>query len=212
MVGKSKAQAMETRSQLLDSAEAVFFDKGYAHTRLMDIANHAGMTRGAIYWHFKNKVDLFEAMVDRVRLPIDEIAEAHSDDKEDDPLGKMQQFSTEFLQQLANDNRRRRVFTILFHRFELNGEAQDLEARQKIAFGACTDRIERALKNAVNKGQLPAKLDTHKAAIAKHAYFTGIIYNWLFMPEQFDLTEMAQILVNNFYFMLQNSPHLLVGD
>lgn len=70
MARKTKEDALETRNQLLDAAEKVFFDKGFSQTSLMDIAEAAGLSRGAIYWHFKNKGDLFEAMADRIRLPL----------------------------------------------------------------------------------------------------------------------------------------------
>ncbi|MCU4676630.1 TetR family transcriptional regulator [Catenovulum sp. 2E275] len=208
MVRKTKEETLETRNQLLDAAEEVFYTKGYAQTTLMDVANHCGMTRGAIYWHFKNKVDLFEAMVDRVRTPLDALAEEPADENEADPLKKMREFSIQFLKDVCHDEQRRRVFTILFHRFETNGEVSELDQRQQTAFCECTDRIERGLKNAVNKGQLPQDLDTKKAALIKHGYFGGLMTNWLFMPDLFDLDSMAESIVDNYIFMLKNSPFL----
>lgn len=211
MVRKTKEETLATRNQLLDAAEEVFYTKGYAQTTLMDVANHCGMTRGAIYWHFKNKVDLFEAMVERVRTPLDALAEEPADDNEFDPLNKMREFSIKFLKDVFHDEQKRRVFTILFHRFEMNGSVPELELRQQQAFCECTDRIERGLKNAVNKGQLPQDLDTKKAALIKHGYFAGLMNNWLFMPEAFSLEEMAESVVDNYIFMLKQSPFLRVN-
>lgn len=208
MVRKTKEETLATRNQLLDAAEIVFYEKGYAHTTLMDIANHVGMTRGAIYWHFKNKVDLFEAMVDRVRTPLDALAEEPADENEAEPLTKMREFSIQFLKDVCQDEQRRRVFTILFHRFEINGEVSELEQRQQVAFCECTDRIQRGLINAVKKGQLPDDLDTKKAALLKHGYFAGMLNNWLFMPDLFDLNEMAESIVDNYLYMLKHSPFL----
>src|SRR5690606_10590111 len=62
MARRTKAEAMETREQILDAAELVFHRKGVSCTSLNDIAAEAGVTRGAIYWHFKNKHDVFIAM------------------------------------------------------------------------------------------------------------------------------------------------------
>ena len=72
MVRKTKEEAQETRNLILDTAEAVFSEKGVSRTTLNDIAKAADLTRGAIYWHFKNKADLFDAMLQRVILPMDE--------------------------------------------------------------------------------------------------------------------------------------------
>lgn len=208
MVRKTKEETLATRHQLLDAAEIVFYQKGYAHTTLMDVAKHVEMTRGAIYWHFKNKVDLFEAMVDRVCTPLDALAEEPADENEADPLKKMREFSVQFLKDMIHDEQKRRVFTILFHRFEINGEVAELEEKQQQSFRDCTDRIERGLLNAVNKGQLPENLDTRKAALIKHGYFAGLMNNWLFMPQSFDLEAMAECIVDNYIFMIKNSPFL----
>jgi AcrR family transcriptional regulator len=54
-----------TRSLLLDAAEEVFADKGFAPASLDDIASAAGYTKGAIYKHFATKEDLFFAVSDR---------------------------------------------------------------------------------------------------------------------------------------------------
>lgn len=208
MVRKTKEQAMATRELLLDAAEEVFFAKGYSLSTLMDIANQAQLTRGAIYWHFKNKESLFEAMLERVHLPIELLAEASTDVNEPDPLGKFRQFSIDFLKKVAIDVHWQRVFSIMFHKFEYNGEVTQIEQRQQTGIIECTDRVERSLHNAISKGQLPKDLDTHQAALAKHAYFSGIISNWLFHPQQYDLFDNADSLVDNFFFMLEHSPHL----
>ena len=58
MVRRTKEEAQETRNSILDAAERVFFEKGVSRTSLADIAQAAGVTRGAIYWHFAHKSDL----------------------------------------------------------------------------------------------------------------------------------------------------------
>ena len=54
---RTKKDAELTRQQLLKAGFKVFGDKGYAAARLSDVAEEAGVTRGAIYWHFENKKD-----------------------------------------------------------------------------------------------------------------------------------------------------------
>ena len=62
MAKKTRLEALETRNQILDTAERVFSQKGVSRTTLADIADAAGFTRGAIYGHFKNKADVFAAL------------------------------------------------------------------------------------------------------------------------------------------------------
>src|ERR1700682_3915435 len=86
MARRTKEEAQGTRHRLLDAAEHVFHEKGVAHASLEEIAAAAEVTRGAIYWHFKDKAELFDAMMQRVVLPVEEML-AHSDCcAEADPL------------------------------------------------------------------------------------------------------------------------------
>ena len=66
MARRTKEDAQKTRELLIEAAENVFYDKGVSKASLSDIAESAGVTRGAIYWHFKNKHDVFEAMIERL--------------------------------------------------------------------------------------------------------------------------------------------------
>ncbi len=61
-MGATKEQAEKTRENILRGALKTFSEKGLAKTRLEDIAKDVGVTRGAIYWHFKNKLDLFSEL------------------------------------------------------------------------------------------------------------------------------------------------------
>lgn len=58
-MGSTKEKAEKTKHQLLAAALLVFSKKGFNRTRLEDISQKAGVTRGAFYWHFKNKTEIF---------------------------------------------------------------------------------------------------------------------------------------------------------
>ena len=60
---RTKEEAAVTRATLLKTALAVFSATGYAAATLDDVAKAANVTRGAIYWHFKSKADLYNTLV-----------------------------------------------------------------------------------------------------------------------------------------------------
>jgi AcrR family transcriptional regulator len=62
-VRRTKEDAALTKEQLLKAALHSFHEKGYIATSLDDIARAAGATRGAVYWHFGSKAELFNAVV-----------------------------------------------------------------------------------------------------------------------------------------------------
>src|SRR5215831_8980559 len=89
MVRRTKIEAAATRDALLDAALGVFRDRGVAHTSLEEVAAAAGVTRGAVYWHFKDKADLFTALCERVQLPMEAMLAAAGETRHEDPLNTL---------------------------------------------------------------------------------------------------------------------------
>src|ERR1700737_1149737 len=156
MVRRTKEEAQETRNRILDAAEHVFFEKGVSRTSLADIAALAGVTRGAIYWHFANKGDLFTAMFDRVLLPLDELMEG--DEAVADPLARLAEVLKWCLRASSTDPQRRRVFDILFLKCEFVDEMGPVKARHQTTMEEGVGKLEGDLLRAIAKAQLPAAL------------------------------------------------------
>ncbi len=207
MARRTKEEAQATRVQILDAAEQVFQAQGVSRASLAEVAKAAGVSRGAIYWHFENKIDLFQAMLERLHLPLEELARASEDEDEPDPLGCMRDLLIMALTRLANEPQTRRTHDILRYKCEYTGELLGLRERMQALSIECDQRIAKALGNAVSKGQLPADLDCQRAAICLHAYIEGLEANWLLVPN-YDLTTQAPALVEALLDMLRTSPAL----
>ncbi|MEK1904602.1 MAG: TetR family transcriptional regulator [Pseudomonas sp.] len=211
MVRRTKEEAEETRLQILDAAERIFHDKGVSRTVLADIACAAGVSRGAIYWHFQNKVELFQALIDRLRLPLEELAQASESDSEPNPLGRLRELLVRVLKRVELDPQCRRVSEILQHKCEYTDDLGDLRQKMQTFHQECDQRIEKSLRNAVHKGQLPATLNCQRAAFSLHASIGGLQAHWLLSPEQRPLAEQAESLVDALLDMLRSSPALRDG-
>ncbi|MEB0075562.1 TetR family transcriptional regulator [Pseudomonas sp. CCI3.2] len=208
MVRRTKEEAQETRSHILEAAEKAFYARGVARTTLADVATLAGVTRGAIYWHFSNKADLVQAMLDSLHEPLEDMARASESEDEIDPLGCMRTLLIKLFRQVALDPKTRRINEILFHKCEFTDEMCDLRRQRQIAALDCNDRIGLALANAVRKGQMPATLNTVRASICLHAYIDGILGQWLLIPDSYGLGNDAELLVDTGLDMLRLSPAL----
>jgi TetR/AcrR family transcriptional regulator, acrAB operon repressor len=209
MVRRTKEEAQETRNKVLDAAERVFYEKGVSRTTLADIAHAAGVTRGAIYWHFTNKSDLFNAMFDRSLLPLDELIESTLDGKEADPLARLRELFIYCMRNITTDEQRRRVFDILFMKCEFVEEMGPVRERHQNNMQDGMERIERALRNAVEKNQLPAALDTRRAMIMLHCMFTGILHDSLMLPDRVVPERDTESLLDACFDALRCSPALL---
>ena len=122
MARKTKEETENTYAALLEAAEQMFFDKGVAHTTLADIASAAGMTRGAIYWHFKDKGALLHALFEQATLPMENMLTEATTHTATDPLGALHRMCAQSLATLAGSPRQQRIFNIMFHKCEKMGE------------------------------------------------------------------------------------------
>ena len=208
MARKTKAQALETRNQILDAALAHFSEQGVAATSLADIAAAAGVTRGAIYWHFKNKADLLQEIWLRCDAGLDDVELEYQTKYPDDPLFVMRSMLIYILDATAKDAQRRALMEIIFHKWEFVGEMSTLVAMQQGLLQACYDRTETALRRCIEAGQLPGALNTRQAALLMRGYINGMMESWLFNPHSFDLAAEAPQIVDAFLDMLRLSPTL----
>ena len=208
MARSTKEEALETRNRLLDAAENVFHSKGFSRTTLADVAQAADLTRGAVYWHFKNKSDLFNAMCERVRLPMEEMAAAGTHERVNNPLDYLRNSCLFFLKESVHNPHARNVFNILFHKCEFVDSTDPVFIRQQEASRLAGQRLENLLANAVAKGQLPAELDIRLASVLFQASMEGILKNWLFSPGRFDLVQDAERIVDTCMDTLRLAPSL----
>ncbi len=208
MARSTKEEALETRGRILDAAEEVFHAHGVSRTSLADVAQAANVTRGAIYWHFRNKSDLFDAMCERVRLPMETMVEANAEKAEPDPLGQLRATCVFVLKEAARNPQSRKVFEILFHKCEFVDQADPIVIRQQECLLQGSENIERILRNAIAKQQLPADLDVRLAGVALHATVSGLLNNWLFAPHSFNLAGSAERLIGACIDTLRYAPSL----
>ncbi len=211
MARATKIEAEETRQRILDAAEEVFHAQGVARTSLNEIAQAAGVTRGAIYWHFRNKVDLFDAMCARVRVPMAAMVQASADERADDPLGQLRATCLFVLREAVRNRHAHLVFGILFHRCEYLDVADGYVRLQQESLHTGALHIEQTLKNAIARGQLPPDLDARLAATLFQASWSGLLNNWLLSPASFDLAHDAEKFVDACIDNLRQAPSLRGG-
>jgi TetR/AcrR family acrAB operon transcriptional repressor len=204
----TKEEALETRNRILDAAENIFHTQGVAHTSLADVAEAANVTRGAIYWHFKNKHDLFDAMCARVRLPMEAMKAAAADKHASDPLSQLRTTGIIILEEAVNNPHSQKVFDILCHKCEFVDVMDPIFVRQQECHVQGGANIERIISEAISVGQLPFDLDPHLGRIAFHAMLLGLLNNWLFAPTIFDLGKDAEKLIDASLEMLKHTTSL----
>lgn len=205
MARRTKAEAAATREALLDAAEEVFLDKGVARTSLEQIARHAGMTRGAVYWHFKNKADLFQAMLQRVRMPFQELVEEIGDPSlVERPLEAIRLACLRGFERLEQP-RYRRVHAILIHHCEVFGDIDPLAMQNEMAEEACGALID-YFACAARLDHLRPGLSPEVAAELLQAMLGGLFHDWLRNHERFSLRERGTVLLDTQLDLMRSPP------
>jgi TetR/AcrR family acrAB operon transcriptional repressor len=195
MVRRTKEEAQATRSRILDTAESLFQQQGVSRTSLNDIAQAAGVTRGAIYWHFEDKADLFNAMMHRVILPMEQSVARTRDGMKRDPLACIRDSLVDALRKTVNDPQVRRVFEIATHKVEYVDELLAVRDRHLNTRNNCLADVEYGLKLAMRRGRLARRIPARAAAFGLFGLVDGLIQNWMLDPAAFDLVKVgAQVL------------------
>lgn len=188
-------EPIDTRDRILESAARVFARKSYQGASLDEVAADAGLTKGAVYWHFKSKNDLFFALLDsRFRYEYDEhLPEALAQDaRYADPKEGLKAMLGGVLERVRQDPDWPRLF------LEFIGQARDSEVSARLAeayqasYRMSAELFER--QHAARK-QLPPG-DSELMAITWSALMDGLIIAWLVNPDRIDLDALMPRIVD----------------
>ncbi len=204
MVRRTKADAEATRSALLDAAEQLFQARGVSRTSLNDIAIAAGTTRGAIYWHFKDKADLFNGMMERVTFPMEQALSTPQ--ALETPLQQVRTSVLTALRRTASDEQARRVFEIATQQVEYNGEMLAVRERKLRWCDEYLHYLTQQLDAAAADAGITLRTGTRTAALGLKAILTGLLDAWLFDPGDFDLVQVGTAVMDSYLVGLGFSP------
>ncbi|MBN3752405.1 TetR family transcriptional regulator [Paraburkholderia sp. Tr-20389] len=182
-MGRTKQQALDTRAKIIEAAERVFFVRGFARASLEDIASEAGVTRGAVYGHFRNKEALFQSIYENADMPLDPfVVQACEEDA--DPLQHLHAQLRQRLRDALHMRRARRLYSIALTKCEVTAETAAFYERVSMAALRAEAQIDAALRAASERGQLPPNVDTRAAAGFIHAALTGFLHKRLLMSAE----------------------------
>ena len=174
----------------------------------MNLHKAAGVTRGAIYWHFKNKSDLFNEIWELSDASISDLEIEYRAKFPNDPLSVIREILVYVLEATVTEERRRLMMEIIYHKCEFVGEMTVVQQAQRQLSLASYERIEQTLKECIAAKLLPANLLTRRAAVLMRSYLSGLMENWLFAPDSFDLHAEARDYVAILLEMYQFCPTL----
>jgi TetR/AcrR family acrAB operon transcriptional repressor len=195
MARRTKEDALATRDSILDAAEQLFVKQGVSGTTLQHIASAAGVTRGAIYWHFLDKGAMFNAMMERVKMPLESALQLLDQANAAEPLDALREYIMCVFRVTVEDPKARRVFEIATLKIEFIDELSAVRERRMQNQTEWMARAENRVREGIANGQVKPDVDPYAVALGLWAMIDGLIRAWVLDPQAFDLVKLgAQII------------------
>lgn len=189
---------MDTRSKIVSSAAAVFAEYGYEGATLDLIAEQAGMTKGAVYWHFSSKGDLFLELVNQSLrnllsgLPrqLEEIFQSNTPQESIKLLIESQFKACEEEKQGQPS---------LF--FEFISKRREPEIKEKLdqAFKELFEGTAEILKKLQQRNLISAGLDPQDLSVTLHGLLNGAVLMWTISPKSVPLASIADSIAKTIW-------------
>lgn len=189
---------MVTRQSILDAAVQVFLEHGFQHSAIQDVADRAGVTRGAVYWHFRNQLDVLEALLDVTQLPWQVLRPLPRPLLGNMPVASLRQslvrMVTAPLACLEDSVPAQQLLRIVGQVNEPDGATRlgaRLAARLDADRAAGLHCLQMALAQTAASGALRPGTDPAAAALGLFVLVDGLMHQWLRQPTAFELTEVG---------------------
>jgi TetR/AcrR family transcriptional regulator, acrAB operon repressor len=175
MARRTKEAALETRAQIIDAARRVFHAEGVNRSTLDKVAKAAGVTRGAVYWHFANKAEIFLAVKQTYTSEFDQLQSLLSPQEDESPLDALGNYLQQLFSALLSNTAARETYEIMMLRCEYVEEFGEV---LQIITEPCTDILEafdRLYREAVTRRELKPGLDPALMALDTLAFARGTL-------------------------------------
>jgi TetR/AcrR family acrAB operon transcriptional repressor len=203
MPRRTKAQAAITRNTILNAAECLFAAQGVARTTLQEIASAAGVTRGAVYWHFEDKAALFEALTRRGKLPIQPELPRLDGHESSRPLDDLRDFAVAIMRHVVDNAQARHTFEIFLLKMEVTSDMGSILWQRALALRNWLECAERSIAAAKRSRIVSQEIDARTVSLAIWIMVDGLIRTWLFDSTSFDLVRQGRRMIDTYLSDLQ---------
>lgn len=191
---RTKEDAALTRENLLDAALVSFHAKGYMATTLDDIAHQAGITRGAIAWHFGSKAELLNAVIrERYRRATTRMLAVAA--QGGTPLQVLRRVLLHWMTYLEEDPEFQAIHEIMLQT-PISAELAEGMREKVEGIRRSIEYFAWLIQQAIDIGEIRPEVNPEVAATTALGMTNGICMIWLLDPTAFSLKVRAEEMVD----------------
>jgi len=194
---RKKEDALVTRENILDAALTVFSRKGYALSTLEDIAKEAKVTRGAIYWHFDNKVKIYASLVEeRSNKAFAMFSEIIN--KKMSPTQKLRQLLIQPLLYIEKNVEYRAILELTTFKTEVTEDMIPFMQKKVENNRMLVEYFTKIVEEGRATGEINWDVNPNVAALSIIGFLNGTLLLWLTDETAFSPNKQAEIIVDTF--------------
>lgn len=187
-----KEQREASVDGLLQAALGLFVSQGYRHTTVDQIANAAGLTKGAVYFYFRNKEALLAQLLDRVEAVVVDGMVARVAEAGPTASDKMVAFVHG--QAALGVDAWEQVLLLILMSLEFAGQDHPIEARTRAIYGRMYQAIEGIIRRGRRSGEFRTDVRAKEQAAIVMAGHDGTFLEWYRRQKDFKGAELVRAL------------------
>lgn len=190
-----RAPKKDRREQILQAALTCFARKGYHLTTMDDIVAESGLSKGSLYWHYKNKKDLFLSIMSWYFAQMEQEMEASLQAA---PTARARlQILAEIVAQLFSNPELEPLADVLIDFYAETRHDAEVEAAMRQVLLPYIEFVANIIEAGVAAGEFKP-VNARQIAVALMAAFDGLYFYRLMLREEFDWTEVSHLLASVF--------------
>jgi TetR/AcrR family acrAB operon transcriptional repressor len=195
-VRKTKQEAEITRQKIMDAALSLFRSRGYDATRLQDIAKATGMTRGAIYWHFKNKLDILLNLTLDMKRRFDQRVRNFQEEN-GSAIEKLKRLIQGIITAHTEDERLQDLVIVMMSNYEVSMDLKKEHFKDELP-EQLIDIVRELAQQGIEEGTLRDDIESIDIAWLILFLFMGSTIANLKFPHAYEVSDKSERIVDCF--------------
>ena len=186
---KTKDEALITKNQIMEKAMKLFLQKGFLTTTLDEIAQYANVTRGAIYWHFKDKLDIVNELIETEHQSLTKLLNELF--KENiSPFNKIEKIIDGIVVNFFDNQTFQDFIELTWFKIEYS-QLSRLRTSKAELTGYFIENFELFVNEAQKAGQIKKEINASDVSITITNMINGMYRLFFILPDQVNTKEEA---------------------